>query len=72
MVATLTSHYSDGSVQVYCMYMVTLRAELEYVCVFDNKSQLTCFTQVLWELCGFPAASLTGDHQEAAVSDSLN
>lgn len=54
------------------MYMVTLRAELEYVCVFDNKSQLTCFTQVLWELCGFPAASLTGDHQEAAVSDSLN
>lgn len=28
--------------------------------------------EILWELCSLPAASLTGDKEESALSDSLN
>lgn len=28
--------------------------------------------EVLWKLCGLPAASLTGDNQESALFDGLN
>lgn len=40
--------------------------------MFPDLIRLTCFMQILWELCGFPAASLTGDNQKRAVFDGLD
>lgn len=37
-----------------------------------TQRQLTCLMEILWELCSLPAASLTGNKEESALSDSLN